>query len=148
MPDAMDPISAHQFALEIQGITEATFREASGFGSEHAIIEQKEQTAKGNTVIRKIPGTLKWQNITLKRGMTSNAEMWKWRQQVIDGQVEKARLDGSIVGYDEDGNEKIRYNFRRGWPSKWESTAMNAGGNEPVIETIEITHEGLERKIS
>jgi phage tail-like protein len=144
----MDPISAHQFALEIQGITEATFREASGFGSEHSIIEQKEQTAKGNTVIRKIPGTLKWQNITLKRGMTSNAEMWKWRQQVIDGQVEKARLDGSIVGYDEDGNEKIRYNFRRGWPSKWESTAMNAGGNEPVIETIEITHEGLERKIS
>jgi phage tail-like protein len=148
VPDAMDPISAHQFALEIQGITEATFREASGFGSEHSIIEQKEQTAKGNTVIRKIPGTLKWQNITLKRGMTSNAEMWKWRQQVIDGQVEKARLDGSIVGYDEDGNEKIRYNFRRGWPSKWESTAMNAGGNEPVIETIEITHEGLERKIS
>jgi phage tail-like protein len=147
VPDAMDPISAHQFALEIQGITEATFREASGFGSEHQIIEQKEQTSKGNTVIRKIPGTLKWQNITLKRGMTSNSEMWKWRQQVIDGAIEKARLDGSIVGYDEDGNEKIRYNFRRGWPSKWESTAMNAGGNEPVIETIEITHEGLERKV-
>jgi phage tail-like protein len=147
MPDSMDPISAHQFALEIQGITEATFREASGFGSEHQIIEQKEQSAKGNTVIRKIPGTLKWQNITLKRGMTSNSEMWKWRQQVIDGAIEKARLDGSIVGYDEDGNEKIRYNFRRGWPSKWESTAMNAGGNEPVIETIEITHEGLERKV-
>jgi len=147
VPDAMDPISAHQFALEIQGITEATFREASGFGSEHQIIEQKEQTAKGNTVIRKIPGTLKWQNITLKRGMTSNTEMWKWRQQVIDGKIESARLDGSVVGYDEDGNEKIRYNFRRGWPSKWESTAMNAGGNEPVIETIEITHEGLERKL-
>ncbi|MBV8719894.1 MAG: phage tail protein [Chloroflexi bacterium] len=147
MPDAMDPISAHQFALEIQGITEATFREASGFGSEHQIIEQKEQTSKGNTVIRKIPGTLKWQNITLKRGMTSNDEMWKWRQQVIDGKIEDARLDGSIVGYDENGEEKIRYDFRRGWPSKWESTAMNAGGNEPVVETIEITHEGLERKL-
>ncbi len=147
MPDSMDPISAHQFALEIQGITEATFREASGFGSEHQVIEQKEQTSKGNTVIRKIPGTLKWQNITLKRGMTSNEEMWKWRQQVIDGKIEDARLDGSIVGYDENGEEKIRYNFRRGWPSKWESSAMNAGGNEPVVETIEITHEGLERKL-
>ncbi len=147
MPDAMDPISAHQFALEIQGITEATFREASGFGSEHQVIEQKEQTAKGNTVIRKIPGTLRWQNITLKRGMTSNEEMWKWRQQVIDGKIEAARLDGSVVGYDEDGVEKLRYDFRRGWPCKWETTSMNAGGNEPVIETIEITHEGLERKL-
>ncbi|MBV9545951.1 MAG: phage tail protein [Chloroflexi bacterium] len=143
----MDPISAHQFALEIQGITEATFREASGFGSEHQVIEQKEQSSKGNTVIRKIPGTLKWQNITLKRGMTSNDELWKWRQQVIEGKIEDARLDGSIVGYDEDGGEKIRYDFRRGWPCKWESTSMNAGGNEPVIETIEITHEGLERKL-
>jgi phage tail-like protein len=89
----MDPISAHQFALEVQGVTEATFREASGFGSEHSIIEQKEQGPKGNTVVRKIPGTLKWQNITLKRGMTTNTELWKWRQQVIDGKIEDARLD-------------------------------------------------------
>jgi len=147
MPDAMDPISAFQFALEVQGVTEATFREASGFGSEHAIIEQKEQGPKGNTVVRKIPGTLKWQNITLKRGMTSNVELWKWRQLVIDGKIEDARLDGSVVGYNEDGEEKIRYNFRRGWPSKWESSGMNANGNDPVIETIEIAHEGLERKL-
>jgi phage tail-like protein len=141
----MDPISAHQFGLEIQGITEATFREASGFGSEHEIIEQKEQGPKGQTIIRKIPGSLKFQNITLKRGMTSNEEMWKWRQLIIDGKVQDARQDGSIVGYDEEGNEKIRFNFRRGWPSKWESSGLNAGGNEPMIESIEITHEGLER---
>ena len=145
MPDAMDPISAHQFALEVQGVTEATFREAAGFGSEHSVIEQKEQGPKGNTVVRKMPGTLKWQNITLKRGMTTNTELWKWRQQVIDGKIEDARLDGSVVGYDEDGEEKIRYNFRRGWPSKWESSGMNANGNDPVIEAIEIAHEGLVR---
>ena len=145
MPDEMDPISAHQFALEIDGLVEATFREASGFGSEHDIIEQKEQGSKGNTVIRKIPGTLRWQNISLKRGMTSNKELWDWRQKVIEGKIEDARVNGSIVGYDEDGEEKIRYNFRRGWPNKWESTGMNASGNEPVVESIEITHEGLER---
>ena len=148
MPDAMDPISAHMFALEIQGITEATFREAAGFGSENEIIEQKENGPKGNVVIRKIPGNLKWQNITLKRGMTSNQELWTWRQQVIDGKIEDARIDGSIVGYNEDGEEKIRYDFRRGWPCKWETTGMNASGNEPVVETIEITHEGLVRTVS
>lgn len=146
MPDnPMDPISAHQFALELQGITEATFREASGFGSENDIIEYKEQGPSGNIVIHKIPGTLRWQNISLKRGMTSNKELWDWRQQVVDGLIEDARQDGSIVGYDENGEEKIRYNFLRGWPSKWEATPMNAGGNEPVVESIEITHEGLVR---
>lgn len=141
----MDPISAFSFALEIQGITEATFREASGFGSESEVIEYKEQGAKGQTIVHKIPGTLKWQNINLKRGITSNLELWKWRQKVIDGQIEQARLDGSIVGYNEDGSESIRYNFKRGWPSKWSSSGLNAQGHDPIIEEIEIAHEGLER---
>jgi phage tail-like protein len=141
----MDPISAYSFALEVQGITEATFREATGFGSESQVIEFKEQTKDGKTIIRKIPGTLKWQNITLKKGLTSNQELWKWRQKVIDGQIETARLDGSVVGYDENGAEKIRYNFTRGWPCKWTASALNAQGNDPIIEEIEITHENLVR---
>ena len=142
-----DPISAFSFALEIQGVAEAIFREASGFGSESQIVEFKQQGPKGQTFIHKIPGTMKWQNISLKRGITGNLELWKWRQQGIDGQGEKARLDGAIVGYDEDGTEKIRYNFRRGWPSKWDASGLNAAGNDPIIESIEITHEGLERKL-
>jgi phage tail-like protein len=141
----MDPISVFAFSLEIQGIAEATFREASGFGSENEVIEYKEQGAKGITYIHKIPGTLKWQNINLKRGITSNSELWKWRQMVIDGQIEKARVDGSIVGYDENGEERIRYNFKRGWPCKWSASGVNAQQNEPIIEEIEIAHEGLER---
>jgi phage tail-like protein len=141
----MDPISAHQFALEIQGVQKATFREASGFGSENDVIEYKEQGPKGVIVVHKIPGSMKWQNINLKRGLTTDDELWKWRDKVIKGQVEQARCDGSIVGYDEDGNEKIRYNFTRGWPNKWQTSGMNAQGNEPIIEEIEIVHEGLER---
>ena len=141
----MDPISAFSFALEIQGITEATFREASGFGSESEVIEFREQGAKGQNVVHKIPGTLKWQNVNLKRGITSSLDLWKWRQKVIDGLIETARMDGSIVGYDENGAEKIRYNFKRGWPNKWTASALNAQGHDPIIEELEITHEGMER---
>ena len=52
----MDPISAFAFALELKGVTEATFREATGFGSENEVIEYKQQGPKGVTVIHKIPG--------------------------------------------------------------------------------------------
>jgi phage tail-like protein len=141
----MDPISAFAFSLEIQGLTEATFREASGFGSEHDVIEFKEQGPKGQTIVHKIPGTLKWQNINLKRGITSNLALWQWRDKVIKGQIESARVDGSIVGYNEDGSEVIRYNFTRGWPSKWTASGLNAQGHDPIIEEIEIVHEGLTR---
>ena len=84
----MDPISAFAFALELKGVTEATFREATGFGSENEVIEYKQQGPKGVTVIHKIPGNLKWQNINLKRGITDNIDLWTWRQKVIDGQIE------------------------------------------------------------
>ncbi|MBX6771391.1 MAG: phage tail protein [Chloroflexi bacterium] len=140
-----DPITTFAFALEIQGITEAWFREASGFSSENDVIEYKEQGPKGQTILHKIPGTLKFGNIQLKRGITSNLELWKWRKKVIDGQIEAARVDGSVVGYDEDGNEKIRFNFKRGWPCKWEASGLNAQGNEPIIESIEIACEYIER---
>ena len=141
----MDPISAFAFALELKGVTEATFREATGFGSENEVIEYKQQGPKGVTVIHKIPGNLKWQNINLKRGITDNIDLWTWRQKVIDGQIEAARMNGSVVGYNENGNEVIRYNFINGWPCKWTSTGVNSQGAEVIIEEIEIAHEGLTR---
>lgn len=143
----MDPISVFAFALEIKGVTEASFREASGFGSENDVIEFKQQGAKGVTFYHKMPGLLKWQNINLKRGITDNGDLWKWRDKVIKGQIEDARVNGSIIGYNENGDEVIRYNFVRGWPSKWTASGVNAQGNEVIIEEIEIVHEGLERAV-
>jgi len=140
-----DPVVGFWFALEIDGITEATFREASGFGSETQVIEFIEQGAKGVPIIRKVPGNLKWQNITLKRGLTSNTELWAWRQKVIDGKIDEARTNGSIVAYDTLGTEITRFNFTSGWPCKWTSAGLNAQDNSVTIEEIEIAHEGLVR---
>jgi phage tail-like protein len=141
----MDPVAAHAFAVEIDGITEALFREATGFDSENQVIEYQHQGEKGITYYHKQPGTMKWQNITLKRGITDNTKLWDWRKQVIDGKIGDARKDGSIVGYDPTGAEVVRYSFTRGWPSKWTASGMNAQGNEVVIEELEIVHEGLVR---
>lgn len=140
-----DPVVGFWFALEIGGITEATFREASGFGSETQVIEFIEQGAKGAPIIRKVPGNLKWQNITLKRGLTSNTELWDWRQKVIAGQIDEARTNGSVVAYDALGTEITRFNFVAGWPCKWTSAGLNAQDNSVTIEEIEIAHEGLVR---
>ena len=43
------------------------------------------------------------------------------------------------------GTEKLRWNFREGWPTKWTGPSFNATGNEVAIETLEIAHEGLEK---
>lgn len=145
MPTISDPVASLNFALEIQGITTAMFREADGFSNETEVIEHRQQTVDGRIIVQKIPGNTKWNNIVLKRGMVEDQSLWKWRKKVLDGDIKGARVNGSVVGYDEKGTEIIRYNFKNGWPCKWEASAMNATGNEVVIETIEIAHEGLER---
>ena len=140
-----DPLASYTFCLEIQGLTEATFREGAGFDSETEVIESRE-TGKGGVVfIKKLPGALKWSNIVLRRGITDSLDLWKWRKKVVDGDIESALMDGSVVIYNPKLQEVARYNFRRGWPSKWKGGDMNATANEVVLEELEIAHEGLDR---
>lgn len=137
--DRNDPYHAYNFLVEIDGITRAGFRECSGLDSAQDPIEYRE----GNEPLtaRKLPGLNKYSNISLKWGITDDAELWDWRQKAMDGTVE--RKNGSIVLLDDTGEEKVRWNFVNGWPTKWTGPSFNATGNEMAIETLEIANEGL-----
>jgi phage tail-like protein len=138
--DRRDPFRSFNFAVEIDGLARAGFRECSGLDASQDPIEYREGT-EGLTT-RKLPGLNKYSNITLKWGMTDDAEMWDWRKKAMTGKVE--RKNGSIVLLDDSGAEKMRWNFREAWPTKWTGPSFNATGNEVAIETLEIAHEGLE----
>jgi phage tail-like protein len=142
-----DPLVGFHFAVDIQGVVKGYFTECSGLGSEHEVIEQKEVNANGQEIIVKIPGRLKWENITLKRGITSSMDLWEWRQQVEDGNVEKARQSGSIVMYDQHHEEVARWNFEHAWPISLKVTSPRpkSDSNEIGIEELIITHEYIKR---
>lgn len=139
--ERVDPYRSYNFLVELDGITRAGFRECSGLDTSQDPIEYRE----GNEGLtsRKIPGLNKFANISLKRGVTDDTELWEWRARAQAGKVE--RKNGSIVLLDDGGEEKARWNFREGWPTKWTGPTFNATGNEVAIETLEIVHEGLER---
>jgi len=137
--DRKDPFSAYNFIVEIDGIRRAGFRECSGLDSAQDPVEYRE----GNEPItpRKLPGLVKYSNISLKWGITDDAQLWDWRKQTMDGKVE--RKNGSIVLLDDAREEKLRWNFKEGWPTKWTGPSLNATGTEVAIETLEIAHEGV-----
>jgi phage tail-like protein len=140
-----DPLVGFHFGLEIQDQITGYFTECSGIGSENEVIEQKVQK-KGVEVVIKLPGRLKWENITLKRGITSSMDLWKWRKMVEDGDVKGARKSGSIVMYDSTLSEKARWNFEGAWPSKITGPQPKADSNEIGVEEITIVHEYITRK--
>jgi phage tail-like protein len=140
-----DQLASYTFMLEVDGIAEATFRECSGLDSETQVIESKETGSKGQTVIKKLPGALKWGDITLKRGFTDDMKLQEWRNKTVDGKLTDMRKNGSIVIYDYENKEVLRWNFVNGWISKLQGPSLNAGGNDVAIEAITIVHEGLTR---
>lgn len=145
MAEIENPLTGFHFGVEIQGMVTGFFTEVSGLGSENETIEHKVINDKGMEVVMKIPGRLKWEDITLKRGITKNMDVWKWRKQVEDGDVNGARANGSIVMYDQTLTEVARWNFENAWPVKVSGPTPKADSNEISIEEMVITHEYIKR---
>lgn len=143
MADRKDPFTAFRFRVEIEGIDRGGFRECSGLDTTQDPIEYREGTEI--PTVRKLAGLVKYSNITLKWGMTDDPALWQWRQDVAEGKIAKSRKSGSIVLLDDEGNEKLRWNFREGWPTKWTGPSFNATGNEVAIEQLDIAHEGVKK---
>lgn len=137
--DPIDPFMNFNFRVEIGGITVAGFHECSGLESAIDVVEHRE----GGGAILKLPGNVKFANIVLKRGVTSDRELYDRHVRCLEGAIERA--SGSILLMDRAGQEVARWNFVRAWPAKWVGPSLTAEGNDVAIETLELAHEGIRR---
>ncbi len=139
-----DPAVSAFFMIEF-GSVKGAFRECTGMGSENEVVEYKASGTQGKMVLKKVPGRMKWNNITLKRGITDVMDMWDWRGKVEQGDVKGARTNGSITMYDQNAEALARWDFVEAWPSKITGPTYNATNNEIGIEEMEIVHNGYKR---
>ena len=134
-----DPYRGFNFLVEIDNITEAGFQECSGEDTATDPVDYREGTDPNH--VRKLTGLNKYGAITLNRGITDSETLWEWRQNIVDGNIDRRNI--SIVLLDEARQEKWRWNLSRAWPSKWTGPTFNATSNDVAIEQLEITHEEL-----
>jgi phage tail-like protein len=143
MPIGEDAVAGYSFHVEIDGVTIAQFKEVSGLSTEIQVIEHRENKVGGIPVIKKLPGALKWGDVSLKRGRTTDSSLWQWIKQVQDGDIDGARKNGSIVLFDYTRGEIARFNLVNAWPSKVSLGSLQAGGNDVLVEECTIAHEGV-----
>ena len=134
-----DPYLTSKFYIEIQGIEQASFAECSGLAVETEVFEYQEGGL--NEYVHKLPGRSKVSNVTLKRGITDSNELWDWYRDVVQGKIERKNV--SIVLYDLEGNEVMRWAFIDAYPVKWSGPAFKADANAITIETLELAHRGM-----
>lgn len=151
MPAAMRPTSVEDalvvsaFAVEFQGKLAGVFRECSAFGSENEVVVHQGSDAKGKQVTIKLPGNLKFSPITLKQGVTSDQQFWKWFEEVETGNIATARKDGTITMYDDKIQPVAKWNFLMAWPSKVVAPSFDASSNDVAIEEITLVYEDYTR---
>ena len=140
-----DPLVGFHFEVSV-GAIKGYFTEVSGLGSESEVVEHK-IIAKGakESIVRKIPGRLKWGDVVLKRGITKNLDFYDWRKQVEQGKVEGARLDASILMFDQTFTLQAQWDITKAWPSKISGPSLSSDGNNVGIEELTLVHEGIKR---
>lgn len=116
------------------------FSECSGLEMTMDIHEYKEGGV--NDRIHKFPTRAQFSNITLKQGMGLSDDLWLWHYDFIQGKGK--RRDGVIALMNEMGIPVKAWVFKRGIPHKWNGPGLNASQNALAIESLDISHEGIE----
>ena len=142
----LDPHGAYIFCLEIDKTEVAHFLECSGLKSSTTIFELEEGGM--NHRVHKLPGQSRWENITLRYGVTGDATMLKWRGEILQDKFKAdSRKNGAILVKNNQMQVVRRYNFKAAWPVSWEGPSFNSQSNELAIESIELAHDGIEVQV-
>jgi phage tail-like protein len=105
-PNPGPPLASGYYLLEVDGSNYGYFTDVSDLGLD------VEVTKLG------APGRWSCRDVVLKRPISTDISIWAWRKMVEDGNVDAAKGDGSIVGFDEEFREIARWNMINVWPRK------------------------------
>jgi phage tail-like protein len=130
----------YRFYVTINDKAKAVFTEISGLQVETVVQDYEE--GGNNEFIHRLPGRTKVGNVTLKYGLTKSNELFKWYADIVRGKITRYNL--SVIMYDTEGNELVRWNFLNAFPVKWTGPQFSADGRAMAIETLELAHEGMQ----
>ncbi len=136
------PMPKFRFEVDLGTIiTGVAFQEVSGMDAENQIIEYR----KSNSPLfstEKMPGIVKYGNVTMKRGVFVNDNtFWDWQQQIVMNTIKRQTVLIKLL--DELGNVTMQWTLMNAWPTKITSTDLKSDGNEVAVDTLEIAHEQL-----
>ncbi len=136
------PFMAFRFEVRIDGLAVGGFSECAGIQLETEVQDYAE--GGHNSHLLKFPTRTRQANLTLKRGIVDRV-LWEWYYDLTQGQVR--RHDGTIRVRAPDGGQiVIEWQFRRAFPLKWVGPDLNASQSSVAVETLELCHQGLERR--
>ena len=140
------PFTSFNFSVEIrvEGVSEqvcnASFSECDGLEMTTEVKTIREGGNNGSQV--RLTGPMAFGQLTLKRGLTANFDLWDWvGALLLDPSL---RADADVVLLAADGQTK-RATFRltRCVPVKLKAPALNAKDGAVAVEELQLAYETL-----
>jgi phage tail-like protein len=122
---------------------QAGFQEISGIGMEVTVAEYRPGNYKENSVM-KLTGMNKATDITAKRGVIGSLDLYKWLDQIRNGDQGALRTI-TIRLQNEDHSAVVQtWKLMRARITKHTSGPLNAKGTDVAMEELVIAYERLE----
>ena len=147
MADDPRPFTAFNFSVEIYPdgksapLCKASFAECDGLEMTHDF--KTIRSGGVNDHAYRVPGVINYANLTLKRGLTDNFDLWTWFADSIADPF--LRANAEVVMLAEDGStERARFQLSRCLPAKLKAAALNAKDGTIAIEEFQLAYEKLQ----
>jgi phage tail-like protein len=90
----------------------------------------------------RLGGPIAFGQLTLKRGMTANFDLWTWFTDSIANP--RLRADAEVVMLAEDGRtERVRFVLGRCLPAKMKAPTLSAKDGQVAIEELQLVYETM-----
>jgi len=154
-PQRFDPYKNFKFRLKWDGRYVAGVSKVSALKRTAEVVEHRE--GGDNSSSRKSPGRIKYEPVTLERGVTHDPEFENWANKLwhhgaglgAEVSLKDFRKDLILEIYNEAGQLVIAYRLYRCWPSEYQAAAdLDANANAVLIQTLKLETEGFERDVA
>ena len=147
MADDPRPFTAFNFSVEIYPdgksapLCKAAFAECDGLEMTHDF--KTIRSGGANDHAYRVPGIINYANLTLKRGVTGNFDLWTWFADSIADPF--LRANAEVVMLAEDGStERARFQLSRCLPAKLKAPTLSAKDGTIAIEEFQLAYEKLQ----
>jgi phage tail-like protein len=141
MPEQRDdPYLDFNFLVEIDGVAAAGFAEVDLPAATIEVVRYRDGADRQSSP-RSLPGRVSYGRVVLRRGFAGDATLFDWWQKLAEGTIDRRNV--AVILLDEARNPVARWLLQNAWPARYEAGALNALGNDVVVETLELAHDGL-----
>jgi len=148
------PFVAFNYSVEINvpligtNLCGGSYSEADGLDMSMDVKTIRE--GGNNTAQIRLIGPVNYGQVTLKRGMTNNFDMWDWFDALQHGTAAQLRGDlrgeAQVVLLGSDHKEAVRFILKRCLLTKLKTPALNAKDGTIAIEELQLTYQSISIK--